>query len=160
MNWKRWALLGAVLLATAPALAHKYHASLTTVEWNAENKALEVVVRVFADDLEAAITKSRGTSFQLESADETAVAAYLAEHVVFRIGDTRLKPNWVGMEMDVRQLWAYIEIPVPQGIEGLALHHSVFFDLFGDQINTVNVNVTGTVKSLVFDRNRPRQSLL
>ena len=71
----RLGALAAVLAALPgiPAWAHKFYASLAVVERTAEGR-LEVSLRFFPDDLEAALRKSTGRTIAVENTKEFAAA--------------------------------------------------------------------------------------
>ena len=122
--------------------AHKFHASLTQIEVNASAKTVEVAIRVFVDDLEEALTRRSGHRVRLETASDfdALSMAYVSsslkllapdgEPVVFR---------WIGKEASVDVVWLYVEAPLASRLDGGRLENSLFFDLFDDQVNTVNL---------------------
>lgn len=154
-------LMTALLLVggALPVWAHKYHASLTQLEHNRAADTLELVVRVFADDLELAVTRAGDKPWRLDSGDEAALWAYVKQKLVFATGDQTLDWQPVGFENDVHQVWLYLELPLKAKPERLTLTNTLFLELYRDQINTVNT-VFGPAKiSLIYDLNRQRHAL-
>jgi hypothetical protein len=146
-------LLLSVSLSFLPAVAfraaaHKFHFSFTQIEYNAKEKTVEITLRVFADDLEQALSKRSGKAVKLEQA---AVAAYLRETVELKSRDGRVKKlTWIGMEAKVDVALLYVEAKVPEGMAGLQLRQRVFFELFADQVNQVLLKSEGHKTSLDF----------
>jgi len=140
-----------LILAATPLFAHKFHTSLTTVAWNESSRTLEVVMQLFADDLEAGASKLAGWDVALSRKHEAAIFDFLEKHFVIRdkLGDP-LNMTWVGMEMDVSRAWVYLEVPIANGLEGLELEQSVFLDQFDDQVNTVNITIGDAKHTLIF----------
>ncbi len=144
-------MLGLLALAAVDAWAHKFHASLIEAVYNREAGAIEMIVRVFADDLERGVGERRGARYRLGE-DEAPVFDYIRARVQFRgeAGDV-LPMTWVGMESDVRQVWAYIEIPVEESRLGqLTIANRLFLELFDDQVNTLNLVVGEDKTTLLF----------
>ena len=149
------ALLACALLWPGGAAAHKYYASLARAEYNEETKAVEVALRVFADDFELALTRRSGRKISLdESEDDGALAlAYLREtfEVSGRDG-RRVELRWVGMETQGDVAWLYFEAPLPEGPSGAALRDRVLLELFRTQVNIVNFKHGGVKLDMVFRR--------
>lgn len=136
--------LSIVSVVTPPRVdaAHKFHASLTQIEVNSTAKTVEVAIRVFADDLEEALTRRSGHRVRLETAsdfDELALA-YVASTLKLVAPDGEpLTLRWIGKEASVDVVWLYVEAPMSSNLDGSVLENTLFFDLFEDQVNTVNL---------------------
>ena len=138
----------------APA-AHKYYTSLAQVEYNAEEKSVEVTLRLFADDLELALTRRAGRRVSLARTTEAdrLVLAYLRDTFEIRNRDGETKAlRWVGMELRAGIAWVYLEAEMPEGLAGARLRDHVLFELFEEQVNTVSVRYPGASADLVFVR--------
>lgn len=132
----------AALSSARPAAAHKFHASLTEVDVNAKERTVEVGMRVFADDLEAALSKKNDRRIRLDVTPdvERYVIAYLKDAlVVTDAKGRRLELKWLGMEARVDEAWLYVSAPAPDGLDGGSIVATQFCELYDDQINTVNV---------------------
>lgn len=124
---------------SALTAAHKYHFSFTQLEYNAQEKSVEITVRVFADDLEVAISKRSGKSVKLDEKEAAAlVADYARDKIELKGRDGRTKRlTWVGMEPKVDVAFLYFEAKAPAGVVGSQFRQQMFFDLFEDQVNQV-----------------------
>ena len=142
--------------AAAPAAeAHKFHASLAEIDYDVTERTVQVSARVFADDLEDALTRRAGHPIRLEVAPEAErlVFEYVkASLTIEDAGGRALALSWVGMEVRVDEVWIFVEAKAPDGFEDAAIGYRVFFELFDDQVNTVNVRDGGKRSTLVFRR--------
>jgi urease gamma subunit len=142
------------LLLSLPfrAAAHKFHFSFTQIEYNAPEKTAEITLRVFADDLEQALSQRRGKAVKLDHKDAAAlVAAYVRDTLELKGRDGRIKKlTWIGMEAKVDVALLYIEAKLPDGVAGLQLRQRVFFELFDDQVNQVSLKAADRKASLEF----------
>ncbi len=151
-------LLGCSATRATPAhtaAAHKFYTSLARVEYNAEEKTVEVTLRVFADDLELALTRRAGRGVKLDRAKDAdqLVPAYLRDTFEIRNRDGEAKTlKWVGMELRAGIAWLYFEAEMPEGLAGARLRDRIFFELFDEQVNTVSVRYPGAKGDLVFVR--------
>ena len=139
------AALIVVLMLASPShvgAAHKFHASLTQIEVNANSKTVEVGIRVFVDDLEEALTRRAGRRVRLGTTSNFDALALAYVGASLKLDDAagkRLVFAWIGKETSVDVVWLYVEAPLATPIEGGRLENSLFFELFDDQVNTVNI---------------------
>ncbi|MCJ8165202.1 hypothetical protein MKJ04_10140 [Pontibacter sp. E15-1] len=145
------------LLATQPASAHEYHASITDVKFNPRTQHLEVAVKVFMDDLEQLLSqraKAKVVYSGSSAAVQQQLAAYLSTALTFELEKGKpLKSRLVGSEEEADVVWLYIEVPVQQAtLRQLYIKNAILTDLFSDQMNIVNVNHMGKTESVLMQR--------
>lgn len=141
----RHALTVAILvagLAPVAADAHKFYVSLTTIDHNAADRSLEITMRLFADDLERAVAREAGKPLTHgQPGFDAAVLAIVRRALTVRHADGRpMTLSWVGLENKVDVTWVYVEAAGVAATDGLTLRHTLFMDLFPDQVNMVHVN--------------------
>ena len=146
-----------LVLALAPiASAHRYHTSVTRLEYNAAEHLAEITVQTFADDIEAALNKRSGATgnVRLDSSKKTnaLVLDYLRTVFELKTGDAEVELQWIGMELKGYTAWIYLQAKAPQGLSKSSLRNRLLFDLFTDQVNIVNVLNDGKRSSLAFKR--------
>jgi hypothetical protein len=142
-----------IVLLCAPVSAHKFHASLAEVEYNATTGSVEFAVRLFVDDLEASLSREHGRTVRIDSTSQfdAYALAYLNSSISVRdTSGARLQLAWVGKDVSVDVVWVFVEAPAPNGLDGARIGDKVFFDLFDDQVNTVIVKNHGAHSTLVF----------
>ena len=147
-----WAVPSRATAARA-ASAHKFYTSLAQVEYNAKEKTLEITLRVFADDLELALTRRTGREVSLDRTKDAdrLVLAYLRDTFEIRSRDGETQAlKWVGMELRAGVAWLYFEAEMPEGLAGARLRDHLLFELFDEQVNTVSVRYAGARGDLVF----------
>lgn len=142
-----------VTFLMALVLPHKYHASLTEMELNPESGKFEVVLRLFTDDLERALGKRAQQKIVLDTyaQAEPSTFAYVQSVLVMKDGDGKpCTATWVGMEVEIKHTWVYVEIDAPKDLSKAALSVRTFFGLFGNQLNTVNIKAGTQSASMTF----------
>jgi hypothetical protein len=142
-------LLASVLLFSG--FRHEFHSSLTQVQYNRVAQTLEVSIRMFTDDLEAAITKENNKSFHVDYPEaDQMVTKYVLNH--FKLQDTKnnkKQVNYVGKETDVDVTWVYLEIKVEGNVK-LRLQNSLLMELYSDQTNIVNLKNGDNKRTYLF----------
>jgi len=136
-----------------PAAAHEFYVGFTVVSYNPDTSNLEVIHRLFADDLAQAITGEPSAPIDAATAPEAEpdVAAYLNR--TFKLADASgeaVTLSWVGMEANVDTVIAYLEAPMDTPPKALTVTNEILFGFFGNQLNTVNLEVGGTIRALSF----------
>jgi hypothetical protein len=149
-------LLVVALSGQGSAVAHKIHVSVAQLEYNPRLQNVEVVLRVYADDLENALSRHARRPIKLDpEKDKEAgevVMGYLRQH--FELKNSAGKPvrfAWVGIESQVDMFWLYFQGKLPAGLSGTQLKNRVFCDLFEDQVNIVNTKLSGKPLGLMFE---------
>ncbi|MEP6924855.1 MAG: DUF6702 family protein [Pyrinomonadaceae bacterium] len=147
------------------ASAHRYHTSLTRMDYNGGEKLAEITIQVFTNDIEDAL-KQRGGGKQQIHLDKTPkidelVLSYLAARFVIKnkSGETK-KLRWIGLETENDVTLIYVETSMPEGFDGATLENSILNDFFEDQVNLVTTHVNAIKTDLVFRVNDPPQNLV
>ncbi|RDV10754.1 hypothetical protein DXT99_25735 [Pontibacter diazotrophicus] len=159
MKYKVFSVLLLLLafLATQPASAHDYHASITDVKYNPRTQSLEVAVKVFMDDLENALSRQTNTKVTYSSNSEEVkkyISDYLQKTLSFELEKGKpLKSKLLGSEEDVDVVWMYVEVPVQKAtLAQLYVKNAILTDLFTDQMNIVNIDYKGETESVLMQR--------
>ncbi len=158
----RRVFLGSLLVSTAtPALAHGFHASFSVLEFNPRTSSLEIIHRIFIQDLELALTDQTKTPFTLnESAEHQAkVRDYLAAAFQITADGKVLKPDWVGFELKVDTMFVYQELKNASGLKNLSVKDNILTDSHPGQVNTVNITKDGRTQTLIFTTADDAQSV-
>ena len=144
---------------------HKVHVSVSQLEYNQKAQSVEIVLRVYADDLENALSQHAKRQVKLDPATANkdkrvaeTVVAYLRDS--FQLKDKAgraVRLNWVGMEWQTDMYWLYVEGKMPavpansNALEGAQLKNKVFNELFDDQVNIVNAKIQNKQFGLMFE---------
>jgi len=145
--------LAAALAAGAVRAAHPLHTSLTELSAVPGGK-VRLSIRVFADDLRAALAR-RGAA----SLADSAAFAYARETVT--LGDLsgrRLPLTWCGLKRTGDLVWLCLEAAVAT-LPGLDVRVALFWDVFADQVNLVQAETNGHRQTLVLVNGDPPRRL-
>ena len=147
---------------TPLATAHPIRTSFAEADFRPETKKFEIALRVYPDDLEAALTARAGQPISLARtpppAFDLALLAYLRATFLLRAADgTTPTLHLVGRELkdNDQHLWIYFECNLPVGLAGTRLSHGVLRDAFPEQLNALRVGKAG--KTLLFLNNTEQE---
>lgn len=170
MRSARWILLS-LFVSTASLHAHALHQSHTEAEYNPQTKKLEVSLTVFINDLEVALIRQaeRELSLTKTPAEEVDVELqrFLTKHFVVTDPSKRVASiEWVGRQMEAAteasgdpEVTLFFQVPLPNGLNGATLKHTVFCDHFADQMNLLHLRSGTQSTELRFTKNDKAKAL-
>jgi hypothetical protein len=154
-------LAAALALVGACASAHTFHAGMTDISFNARTGSTEVVHTYMAHDVEALLTNLYQRDFDLAQPDDQDVLRKYVEKQ-FWLGTKdkgRLPLRWIGMTIDAQNVMIYQEAEQTPLSKAAAVHDEVMIDFLPDQVNTVNLNEAGNVRTFMFGAKTTEQAV-
>ncbi len=139
---------------------HPVHISVTEINYNEKAKSLQIVSRIFIDEMELGV---RGQLRQPEldllepkngSTTQIMIQNYLAQHFKIKIDGKPSKQNFLGFEREDVSLVCYIEIENVKKIKTLEVMNDIVTEIHDDQSNLVHVTYKGPVKSVRLNREK------
>jgi hypothetical protein len=143
---KMMSLLTAGLLTVMPL--HDFHVSITQIEHSSKSGRLEMAVKVFTDDLEAAIQPIGLPTLHLATPQEhaespTLIQKYLQQHVILRVDGKAVQMTYLGKEKESDATWCFLESLPMDEPQRLEVTNSLLLSLFEDQVNIVHFKRAG-----------------
>jgi hypothetical protein len=133
---------------------HPLHVSVTEIEFDERERELEMVSRIFTDDLETAIRSERGMP-ELDLLNppngmttNQLVKDYVLNKISVSLDGKLQKLNFLGFEDDGEALVCYVQVKEVKKFKSITIINRVLLDTFDDQSNLVHTTVSGKVKSL------------
>lgn len=143
----------------ATSSVHDFHVSRTLLQYEPEEREWQISMHLFIDDLELALERAGyadlrlGTERESELAD-SLISIYLTEKLQLQANDELLQYEWLGKEVsnDLTAFWVYLVVPEAMAVEHLQVRHELFFELYDDQQNMLQVAANGRTKSFLLHR--------
>lgn len=142
---------------------HPLHISVTEIEYNNKVKSLQIISRIFIDDLEAAIRAEKNIP-NLDIINpknglktETLVADYLRAHLKIKLDGKERQLNFLGYEEENLAFVCYIEIENVSNFKVLEVENTIITETYNDQSNLVHVTYNGPVKSARLMKDKPAE---
>lgn len=138
---------------------HEFHASVTQMQYNPAERAFEISIRVFTDDLEKGLSAMSGTKISLEKGKQDAlIEKYVRDHFAYVNALNQPKTfQYVGYETEADAQWIYLEMPYAEPFSGGTMRQNILTELFDDQVNMVNIKYQSQKKTFVFRKNQAVQ---
>lgn len=148
-------MLRFLFLVVSPFLmAHPLHVSVCEIEYDRESAALEIIQRIFIDDLELEIRRDRNepTLDLFEPPNDLTtdqlINDYLKTKLSFEVNDEPVTFHYLGHEIEGPALVSYIEIENVKSLKSIKAKNEILTNFYEDQINIVHITVGGHTRSL------------
>jgi hypothetical protein len=151
-----WVASSAHRQENSVAAMHPFYVSVTEINHNAAEKALEISCKVFADDMEQALKQNFKVSVDLTNAAQqektgSYIKSYVQKHLQLSANGKALPLHFVGFEKEGESVYCYFEAPGVPAVKKLDVVNSLLQDFTNSQINILHVSVNGTRKSTKLD---------
>lgn len=153
------------ILFAALVSLHPIHVSVTEITWDEKEKELEIIARIFIDDLETSVRSARQQPELelLKPAGSVTTDQLLQEYLQSRFKvslDGKVQSiNYLGHETENEAVLCYIQVKNVKKWKTIEVVNSVITETYSDQSNLVHVTVRGQVKSLRLMRDNPSGKL-
>ena len=143
---------------------HPIHVSVTEIEFDEQEETLEIMMRVFIDDLELSLRNSLDKpELDILNPDQGTTddlaREYLKEHFRISLDNKPERTRYLGHERESDAFIFYIEVPNVKKWKTITIHNDIIIATHDDQSNIVHVYVKDKVKSIRLTRNTPADHL-
>ena len=143
---------------------HPLHVSVTEIEMDEKDKRLEIMIRIFTDDLELSLRQKLNQPEldllgQSETARDEMVSGYLKDHFKITLDGKAQRTNYLGHEQEDLALIFYIEVPNVKKWKTIQIQNDIIMETHADQSNLVHVTFREKVRSLRLTKNNPVDKL-
>lgn len=151
-------------LAGSVGSLHPIHVSITEIEMDEKDKRLEIMMRVFADDLELTFRKSFNQpeldilGMSKKERDKFA-SKYLRDHFKISLDGKLQNIQYIGHEQEDLAFIFYIEIPDVTMWNTIQIMNDIIMETYDDQSNLVHVTVKEKIRSLRLTKHNPIDKL-
>lgn len=158
-------MLLSFLITTFSAFLHPLHVSVTEIKIDAKDKELEIITRIFLDDLEAAIRLERKqpnldiTQPGAGLSTDQLLNEYLIKKLGIKVDGKASKISFLGHEIEGDAVIVYAYVPGIKKIKEIEVTNTTVTELYEDQSNLVHVTREDKTKSMRLMRNQPTDKL-
>lgn len=153
-----------VLPLIISATSHKFYVSTTNVEYVKEKQVVQVITKIFIEDVEQALQARYNPSISLDSpkekaSDEEYLKKYVLQKMKISINGNPVALKYIGKEYDIDIVNMYFEVEGVSEFNSIEIENKVLFDMFPEQQNIVHLKTSESRRSLVLDKNHPKGML-
>ena len=150
-----FSILSFSLQASAPGI-HKFYLSNTTIEFNAQNRAIEITSKIFTDDLEHAIEAQcyRYNSLYPQTPEVfELVKKYIGEKLSLQVAGRNVVLNFLGYSVENDMTTLFIEGSYFEPNQ-VVVNNTILLELLADQQNITEVRWNGQAKREYFTKDK------
>lgn len=135
----------------AKANPHKFYTSITQIEYNRKTQSYEIIMNVFVDDWEKALSEIYQKPIRADHSEIEAFSMqYLESCFVLKYKEKKLGYKMIGIEQEKDILKIYLELPHKWMEKGLLIKNDCLIREFDGQVNIVNILQQSETKTLIF----------
>ncbi|MDG0969225.1 MAG: hypothetical protein P8Q37_05495 [Porticoccaceae bacterium] len=144
-----------ILLMSGTPAAHQQKSSVTVVQLNPSNNTLEITHRFNIHDVEHALKAMKSDQWDIvaDKDAQTNFSRYVQQQ--FHIKANKITPavlNYVGHEVEGKFFWIYQQTDITKPLSSISVSHTALQSVWASQVNLVNVEGFGAIKSLRFSK--------
>ena len=153
-----------VLLSSFTAKDHETYLSVTEIEYNQEQKSLQIISRVFIDDLEDVLSKRYQKEVSLSykkdlDLNKDLIEKYINKKLSISINNESQGLKLLGSKFDADQIVLFIECKNVKNFKKIRVENLILTDLFDSQKNIVHVKKGENIESMLLVKGNSSKTL-
>jgi len=154
MKSVKYLILFLTIALLANTSIHKYYVSVTKIDYIKEKKSVQIITRIFIDDLERLLRERYDENITLQKSDneneiDGFIESYIKSKLKISINDRVTEYTFLGKEYDEDIVQCYIEIENIKQISSFDITNRILFDVFEEQKNVVRTHINSKYKSFI-----------
>lgn len=143
-------LLSAILFVSFKL--HPYFLSVTEIEYQPQEKSIQIASKIFTDDFEDALRNEFNVKIEILSAtekkkNEALINMYFQKHLKLSVNGKPVQFEMVGFEKQEEAIWTYLEVKNISGFKTITVFNDLLYQYRQDQINIIHCKYNTERKS-------------
>ncbi|WP_378183152.1 DUF6702 family protein [Aquimarina sp. SS2-1] len=148
-----------LIVLSSFSIMHKFYVSVTQIEYREEQKSLQIISRIFIDDLEEVLRQRYDKTIELVSEQQEAkvdqyLRTYLKQKLNIIVNDQPVVFSFIGKEYDNDLVLCYLEVENVTSFETISVTNQALMDFFEEQQNIIHVKKGKKRKSLILEKEK------
>jgi len=161
MNLIRIPFLLIITLIGLSFTVHKFYVSVTKIEYIEKEQALQVISKIFVDDIEAVLQARYNNNISLGDSEDTEQEAFFLKKYVTQkfsiVVDGVIKSlDYLGYAYDNDLLKIYMEVPEVSSLSSIEIENKMLTEHFKEQQNIIHLKNNENRKTLILERDNPK----
>jgi len=146
-------LLLVAIMATSTAW-HKFYLSVTQIDFVPKEHSIQVITRLFYDDLQEALQERYDSSIRVETSYDQKklngfIEKYIQQKLKINVNGDRVTLHYLGHKDENDYVVCFIEITRIDEVKSLEIENTLLMDVFPEQKNVVHTQVGKMHKSFM-----------
>ncbi|EDM45240.1 hypothetical protein SCB49_03929 [unidentified eubacterium SCB49] len=139
---------------------HKFYVSVTKVEYVKEAQSLQIITKIFIDDVEDVLNERFETETFLDTKKETPrdrelLKEYVLKKLKVEVNGQTARLDYLGIDYEPGIVRAYIEIVDVKECKTIGIENTMLMEKFEEQQNIVHFTINDQKRSLTLDKENP-----
>ncbi|WP_051201408.1 DUF6702 family protein [Christiangramia portivictoriae] len=148
-----------ILLSSFSSDDHETYLSVTEIEYRQDSKSVQVISRVFIDDMEDALSRRFGKQVSLAykkdlSANKDLLEKYYSKKLSIQSNNKDIPLKLLGSKFDADQIVLFLEGKNVEDFTSVEVENLVLTDLFDTQKNIVHVKKGDIIESMLLVKSK------
>lgn len=132
---------------------HPIYVSVTEIEHNAKDKALEISCKIFTDDFEKTLRQQNNNVYvdlirpKDKQLMDKLVSDYVTRHLLLKADGKPLALQYLGYEQEEEGIVSYFQVNNIPSVKKLDVTDNILFEYKKEQISIIHTTVNGNRKS-------------
>lgn len=140
--------------------SHKFYVSITKIEFVEEKQSLQLISKLFIDDLEDVLQQRYDASIQLATSKEKAehrkyLTQYILQNLQIQVNGKPVSIDFIGSEYETDVIKIYMEVTGVSEVNTLEVSNEWLVDVFEEQQNIIHFKSDHTRRSMVLEKEHP-----
>ncbi len=156
---KKTLVLLLLAISLCSFVVHKFYVSVTQIEYNQEQDSLQIITRVFVDDIEDLLKQRYDESISIDVKKENPkvdqyLIKYFNQKFKLVVDDKDTSFTFIGKEFEDDLIICYLEIENITSLTSIKISNELLMDVFEEQQNIVHVKNGNQRKSLILEKGK------
>ncbi|MCH2489523.1 MAG: hypothetical protein MK211_05175 [Flavobacteriales bacterium] len=161
MKFVKVALILFLFPLLTASTAHKFYVSITKIEHVEETESLQIITKIFIDDIEDVLQKRYDPNVSLATTkereqDAALLKKYILQKLKIKVNGKPVTYDYIGRKYETDVVKSFIEVKGVKDINSIEIENKVLMDLFPEQQNIVHVKTDSNRRSLLLDADNPK----
>ncbi len=140
-------------------VTHKFYVSVTQIDYNEEEHSLQIISRIFIDDIEDLLIERYDKSISIDKSEENPkvdeyLKKYFDQKLELQVNKREVSFVFIGKEYEDDLVICYLEVENIHSLESIKVSNEILMDLFEEQQNIVHVKKENQRKSLILEKGK------
>jgi len=126
-----------------------------------EEKVIQIITKIFTEDIEQALQARYSPSISLDSKKETKIdedflLRYILQKLKIKVNGKPVALNYIGKKYDIDIAELFFEVENISELNSIEIENKVLIDMFPEQQNIIHLKTPKNRRSLILDKENPK----
>ena len=141
--------------------SHKFYVSITKVEYVEEKSSIQIISKIFIDDIELSLKERYNSNVSLATKMESdkdieMMKDYIFKKLNIQVNGSAVTYTYIGREYDLDIMKIFIEIVDISEVRSIEIENKILMDKFPEQQNIIHYKEKDIRKNMILDINNPK----